>query len=137
MFPRGERVGKEHEAAFKSGSRGSSANDPYANDAKDALRERERFPSACAAGKLHVAPRKGSALLFWSVDPTGHDDPKSLHGGCAVDRGEKWTATKWLRHGPYGAEREQREKARIRRARGTNDDEKNEKSASAVAKATS
>ena len=132
VFPRGERVGKEYEAAFKSGSR-SSAND--AKDAKDA--SERRFPSACAAGKLHVAPRKGSALLFWSVDPTGHDDPKSLHGGCAVDRGEKWTATKWLRHGPYGAEREQREKARIRRARGTNDDEKNEKSASAVAKATS
>jgi prolyl 4-hydroxylase len=134
VFPRGERVGKEYEAAFKSGSRSS------ANDAKDAaaLRERERFPSACAAGKLHVAPRKGSALLFWSVDPTGHDDPKSLHGGCAVDRGEKWTATKWLRHGPYGAEREQREKARIRRARGTDDDEKSEKSASAEsAKATS
>ena len=64
------------------------------------------------------------------MDPTGHDDPKSLHGGCAVDRGEKWTATKWLRHGPYGAERERRTKARIRRARETDDDEKSETSAS-------
>ena len=112
VFPHGERLAKEYEAVFVDENREASG----AAGGDDETRKK-RFPSACAAGKLHVAPKKGSALLFWSVDPTGHDDPKSLHGGCAVERGEKWTATKWLRHGPYGAEREQREKARIRRAR--------------------
>ena len=113
VFPRGERLAKEYEAAFVPNENG-----------EDVAAAKTRPPSACAAGKLHVQPRKGSALLFWSVDPMGHDDPQSLHGGCAVERGVKWTATKWLRHGPYGAERERREKARIRRAREkkTNDD---------------
>ena len=115
VFPRGEPLAEEYRARRTPGDGDT------------------RFPSSCAAGKAHVAPRRGSALLFWSVDPMGHDDPKSLHGGCAVERGEKWTATKWLRHGPYGAEREQRAKARIRDARASekkkNDQNEKEESA--------
>jgi prolyl 4-hydroxylase len=103
VFPKGEPLAAEYRAQRTHGGDGDGVS--------------KRFPSSCAAGKAHVAPRKGSALLFWSVDPMGHDDPNSLHGGCAVEQGEKWTATKWLRHGPYGAERELREKARIRNAR--------------------
>ncbi|KAL6517627.1 hypothetical protein OROMI_033328 [Orobanche minor] len=29
----------------------------------------------------------------------GHTDPSSLHGGCEVVAGEKWSATKWMRQG--------------------------------------
>jgi hypothetical protein len=44
-----------------------------------------------------VRPRRGDALLFHNVHLNGHEDPTSLHGGCAVLGGTKWTATKWMR----------------------------------------
>ncbi|KAK6117345.1 hypothetical protein DH2020_048936 [Rehmannia glutinosa] len=44
------------------------------------------FPSA--------EPRKGDALLFFSLYPNAVPDPASLHAGCPVDEGEKWSATK-------------------------------------------
>ncbi|URE34214.1 P4Hc [Musa troglodytarum] len=46
---------------------------------------------------LCVKPNKGDAVLFWSTGLDGETDPNSLHGGCAVLRGEKWSATKWMR----------------------------------------
>ncbi|CAL9039727.1 prolyl 4-hydroxylase 1-like isoform X1 [Musa acuminata AAA Group] len=46
---------------------------------------------------LCVKPNKGDAVLFWSMGLDGETDPNSLHGGCAVLRGEKWSATKWMR----------------------------------------
>lgn len=33
-------------------------------------------------------PRRGDALLFYSLDPALKIDPRSLHGGCPVKRGE-------------------------------------------------
>ena len=27
----------------------------------------------------------------------GQSDPNSIHGGCEVVSGEKWSATKWMR----------------------------------------
>ena len=42
-------------------------------------------------------PRKGDALLFWSMHPNGTMDKHSLHGGCPVKKGEKWVMTKWIR----------------------------------------
>ena len=45
---------------------------------------------------LKVKPRKGDALLFWSVYPNMTFDRASLHGGCAVKSGEKYVATKWI-----------------------------------------
>ena len=50
----------------------------------------------CSEG-LRLHPRKGDALLFWSLDNAGEYDDHSLHGGCEVVRGTKWVATKWLR----------------------------------------
>ncbi|GJP52553.1 hypothetical protein CLOM_g11655 [Closterium sp. NIES-68] len=44
-----------------------------------------------------VHPVKGDAVLFWSTDLEGVVDPKSLHGSCDVLKGEKWSATKWMR----------------------------------------
>eukprot|EP00877_Chromochloris_zofingiensis_P014720 jgi/Chrzof1/9501/Cz04g05150.t1 len=50
---------------------------------------------------LSVKPRKGDAVLFWSMQPDGRLDPKSMHGGCPVVSGEKWCATKWIHIAPY------------------------------------
>ncbi|KAL7607024.1 hypothetical protein Lser_V15G20011 [Lactuca serriola] len=47
---------------------------------------------------LKVKPRKGDGLLFYSLYPNGTIDPTSLHGSCAVVKGQKWVATKWLRN---------------------------------------
>ncbi|GMH40574.1 hypothetical protein BSKO_08478 [Bryopsis sp. KO-2023] len=46
---------------------------------------------------LRYKPRKGDALLFYSIAPNGTFDRHSLHGGCPVTSGEKWVATKWIR----------------------------------------
>ncbi|KAL0456249.1 UNVERIFIED_CONTAM: Prolyl 4-hydroxylase 1 [Sesamum latifolium] len=46
---------------------------------------------------LCVRPVKGDALLFWNTGLDGEVDPSSLHGGCEVLAGEKWSATKWMR----------------------------------------
>jgi prolyl 4-hydroxylase len=45
-------------------------------------------------------PRKGDALLFWSLNPDGSFDDRSLHGACPVISGTKWVATKWMRDKP-------------------------------------
>ncbi|CAN1164420.1 Probable prolyl 4-hydroxylase 9 [Linum perenne] len=46
---------------------------------------------------LKVKPRQGDGLLFYSLHPNNTIDPTSLHGSCAVTKGEKWVATKWIR----------------------------------------
>ena len=43
-----------------------------------------------------MKPRRGDALLFFSLSPTAIPDPSSLHAGCPVIEGEKWSATKWV-----------------------------------------
>ncbi|GAB2300418.1 Probable prolyl 4-hydroxylase 3 [Dionaea muscipula] len=52
--------------------------------------------SECGKKGLSVKPKMGDALLFWSMRPDGSLDPSSLHGGCPVIRGNKWSCTKWL-----------------------------------------
>ncbi|KAE8694905.1 Prolyl 4-hydroxylase 1 [Hibiscus syriacus] len=49
---------------------------------------------------LSVKPIKGNAVLFWSMGLDGQSDPNSIHGGCEVLSGEKWSATKWMRQKP-------------------------------------
>eukprot|EP00897_Mesotaenium_endlicherianum_P002920 jgi/Mesen1/2656/ME000167S01803 len=44
----------------------------------------------------NAAPKKGDALLFWSLKPDATADFFSLHSGCPVIEGEKWSATKWI-----------------------------------------
>ncbi|KAL9269159.1 putative prolyl 4-hydroxylase 10 [Drosera capensis] len=53
--------------------------------------------SECAKGGLSVKPKMGDALLFWSMNADASLDPSSLHGGCPVIRGNKWSSTKWIR----------------------------------------
>ncbi|KAG7018500.1 Prolyl 4-hydroxylase 1 [Cucurbita argyrosperma subsp. argyrosperma] len=64
------------------------------------------FPKAgsgeCSCGGktvpgLSVKPVRGDAVLFWSMGLDGQSDPNSIHGGCEVLSGEKWSATKWMR----------------------------------------
>ncbi|XP_044497820.1 probable prolyl 4-hydroxylase 4 [Mangifera indica] len=52
--------------------------------------------SECAKRGIAVKPRKGDALLFFSLHPTAVPDTNSLHSGCPVIEGEKWSATKWI-----------------------------------------
>ncbi|HSX13502.1 MAG TPA: 2OG-Fe(II) oxygenase, partial [Chlamydiales bacterium] len=51
------------------------------------------FPCA----NISVTPKKGDAVLFYNLKPTGEVDPHSLHGGSPVIAGEKWIMTKWIR----------------------------------------
>ncbi|KAF7837098.1 prolyl 4-hydroxylase 1 [Senna tora] len=46
---------------------------------------------------LSIKPIKGNAVLFWSMGLDGQSNPASVHGGCEVLSGEKWSATKWMR----------------------------------------
>lgn len=59
--------------------------------------------SQCAREGVAVRPRKGDAVLFYSLTPDGQMDPQSLHAGCPVIQGDKWSATKWLRVEKYSA----------------------------------
>ncbi|XP_076922962.1 putative prolyl 4-hydroxylase 10 [Bidens hawaiensis] len=52
--------------------------------------------SECAKKGLYVKPKMGDALLFWSMSPDATLDPSSLHGGCPVIKGNKWSSTKWM-----------------------------------------
>ncbi|GAB2282885.1 hypothetical protein Dimus_017419 [Dionaea muscipula] len=59
--------------------------------------------SECGKGGLSVKPKMGDALLFWSMNPDASLDPSSLHGGCPVIQGNKWSSTKWMRVSEYQA----------------------------------
>ena len=61
--------------------------------------DREGDYSDCAKQGIAHKPQRGDAVLFWSLDTTGEKDPKSLHASCPVLKGQKWTATKWMRVG--------------------------------------
>ncbi|KAK6930077.1 Prolyl 4-hydroxylase alpha subunit, Fe(2+) 2OG dioxygenase domain [Dillenia turbinata] len=52
--------------------------------------------SDCAKRGVAVKPKRGDALLFFNLHPNAIPDPSSLHGGCPVVEGEKWSATKWI-----------------------------------------
>ncbi|RZC48530.1 hypothetical protein C5167_016960 [Papaver somniferum] len=57
--------------------------------------------SECGKKGLSVKPRMGDALLFWSLRPDASLDPSSLHGGCPVISGNKWSSTKWIHVDEY------------------------------------
>ncbi|PIA56703.1 hypothetical protein AQUCO_00700811v1 [Aquilegia coerulea] len=57
--------------------------------------------SECGKKGLSVKPKMGDALLFWSMRPDATLDPSSLHGGCPVISGNKWSSTKWLHVSEY------------------------------------
>jgi prolyl 4-hydroxylase len=49
---------------------------------------------------LSVTPKKGRGVYFTYFND-GEVDPRSLHAGDPVIRGEKWIATKWIREGHF------------------------------------
>ncbi|CAM6087606.1 unnamed protein product [Calypogeia fissa] len=57
--------------------------------------------SECGKLGLAVKPKKGTALLFYSLYPDATPDFASLHMGCPVLEGEKWSATKWMHVSPF------------------------------------
>ncbi|CAN6825488.1 unnamed protein product [Brassica oleracea] len=59
--------------------------------------------SQCGREGLSVLPKKRDALLFWSARPDATLDPSSLHGGCPVIKGNKWSSTKWFHFNEYTA----------------------------------
>ena len=59
--------------------------------------------SECGGGlQAAVQPKKGDALLFFDMDPAStYEDPLSLHEGCPVISGTKWSATIWMHQGHF------------------------------------
>lgn len=57
--------------------------------------------SDCGRKGIAVKPTKGDALLFFSLQPDASPDFYSLHSGCPVLEGEKWSATKWIHTDPF------------------------------------
>ncbi|KAI3875771.1 hypothetical protein MKX03_023694 [Papaver bracteatum] len=55
----------------------------------------------CGKKGIAVKPKKGDALLFWSLKPDATKDMSSLHGGCPVIKGNKWSSTKWMHVGEF------------------------------------
>ncbi|RLN51750.1 hypothetical protein BBJ29_009136 [Phytophthora kernoviae] len=49
----------------------------------------------CSKG-LKVPPKKRKVIVFYSMLPTGEGDPMSLHGGCPVEDGVKYSGNKWI-----------------------------------------
>ncbi|XP_059632621.1 probable prolyl 4-hydroxylase 4 isoform X1 [Cornus florida] len=80
-------VGKGGETVFPSAEQESPRRKSSTSD--DDLSE-------CARKGVAVKPKKGDALLFFSLSPNAIPDPISLHAGCPVIEGEKWSATKWI-----------------------------------------
>jgi len=74
------------ETAFPQGSRWID----------DSLKTRLGPFSTCAEGHVAARPKKGDALLFFSLKPDGSHERASMHTGCPVVRGVKWTATIWI-----------------------------------------
>ncbi|QDZ23112.1 prolyl 4-hydroxylase [Chloropicon primus] len=47
--------------------------------------------------RARVRPKKGNAIVFWDAHPGFvRSDPSSLHEGCSVAQGDKWSATFWI-----------------------------------------
>ena len=57
--------------------------------------------SECARYHLAAKPKKGNAVLFHSIKPTGELEPRSLHTACPVIKGVKWSAPKWIHVSHY------------------------------------
>ncbi|GAX73148.1 hypothetical protein CEUSTIGMA_g601.t1 [Chlamydomonas eustigma] len=57
--------------------------------------------SECARYNLAAKPKKGTAILFHSIKPSGELERRSLHAACPVIKGVKWSMPKWIHVGHY------------------------------------
>ncbi len=44
--------------------------------------------------------RKGDALIFWNIQPSGMPDRQTFHAGLPPTKGEKWLLSQWIRIPP-------------------------------------
>lgn len=58
--------------------------------------------SECALQGFAHKPKRGDAMMFYSLTPDGKVDPASQHGSCPTLKGTKWSATKWIHIYPFG-----------------------------------
>lgn len=61
--------------------------------------------AACSEG-VSIDPQEGRIIIFYSLHPSGRTDEYSLHGGCDVHEGTKWSANKWIWNKPMDYLRE-------------------------------
>ncbi|KAL6782723.1 PFH16 [Auxenochlorella protothecoides x Auxenochlorella symbiontica] len=78
----------------------------FPNAAVPASQSREAGYSECAMAGLAYRPRKGDAVVFWSLRTDGTLDAGALHGSCPVTKGTKWAATKWYHVAHYAMDGE-------------------------------
>eukprot|EP01083_Nonionella_stella_P095290 267467_1 len=52
--------------------------------------------SGCEDYPLKVNPERRKVSVFYNMLANGELDPLSLHAGCPVEGGEKWSANKWV-----------------------------------------
>lgn len=55
----------------------------------------------CARKYVAVQPKKGDALLFHNIQPSGALEKRSMHGACPVIKGTKWAMAKWIHVGRF------------------------------------
>lgn len=67
----------------------------FPNSEKDTVVKDDTW-SECGKKGVAVKPRKGDTLLFFGMNPDASFDVASMHAGCPVIKGEKWSATKWI-----------------------------------------
>ena len=66
------------------------------------MKARMESESKCGyTAGVAVKPTKGSAILFYDLQADGNVDSFSMHRGCPVLKGTKWSATKWIHQGPF------------------------------------
>jgi len=63
-------------------------------------------------------PKKNKVIIFYSLKPDGEMDQYSLHGGCDVKKGRKWSANFWLWNKPNDLNQHSGHRAEIARMRG-------------------
>eukprot|EP00899_Mesostigma_viride_P009792 jgi/Mesvir1/18814/Mv04306-RA.1 len=69
---------------------------PLADMTEEQINKTRIDYKACDKG-VKVRPKKGDAMVFYSLTPHGEFEKTSLHGGCPVKKGTKWVAVKWIR----------------------------------------
>eukprot|EP00935_MAST-01C_sp_MAST-1C-sp1_P000109 g109.t1 len=48
------------------------------------------------ADGVKIKPRKGAAVLFYSLEATGALDVQSIHSSCPMKKGVKWISQQWI-----------------------------------------
>jgi len=84
---------------------GGDTRFPYAQDHPPyppELAHKLYSSEACTTGGMQVQPKRGKAILFYSLVEDGHMggivDPTSLHAACPAGTQEKWLANQWFRN---------------------------------------